>query len=86
MKTHTFNGRKYLIYDERIDGLCTVDGPADPYSITISPDLSPLRTLDVEIHEAIHAIEHDAPEETVERLGKELARWLWRRGYRKVES
>ena len=64
----------------QIDGLC------DPNNrtLTIRPKLSGERELDVAIHEMLHACHDDLAEEAVTETASDIARCLWRLGYRKT--
>ena len=82
MKTHTFNGKKYDI------DIC---GPLDGYAsqggknetMIIQCDIDTRKGLETLIHESLHACNWKAPEEDVLRTGKDIARFLWRLGYRR---
>jgi hypothetical protein len=83
VKTHTFRGRRYYISREKIDGYCEIPGePAD--EIWINPGLNPKDTLETEIHEALHALMRTRSDRLVTPMGRDLARFLWRLGYRKT--
>lgn len=45
-------------------------------------NLSYKSAMEVAIHEALHACDWDKSEEKVEQTGKDIARFLWRLGYR----
>jgi hypothetical protein len=81
-KTHTFNGVEYDldIREKPYKGMCAYpDGQAE---ITIMRRLDTRIGLDVAIHEATHALCPEVGEGDVTKLATELARWLWRLGYR----
>lgn len=84
VKTHTFNGRKYKIDVDILDGQC------DQYNTTntlqILTSLSTRKGLITVIHEALHAECWTASEETVERVSREVGSFLWRLGYRRVDN
>lgn len=70
--------------DADSDGDC--DKPnAYRKTIRIHPDLKPEREFDVLIHEMLHACSWDLSEEAVEETASDIARALWRLGYRKQE-
>ena len=78
-KTHTFNGIKYhLIFDE-LDGNCDTD---DKYWIIFERDLRKRVGLETVIHESLHACSWLASEEKVSRAAKDISRLLWNIGYR----
>lgn len=85
LRTHTFNGHKYVIRlynDEIIDGLCDNHrGDAEP-TIRIFTDLDSRTGLETCIHEAMHACNYMKSEEAVKVTAKDIARFLWRLGYR----
>lgn len=82
VKTHTFNGTKYHILFDEFDGICDTD---DKYWLVICPDLETKYGLEVAIHEALHACNWKAKEDKVEITAKDIARFLWRLGYRRVK-
>ena len=63
----------------KLDGLCD----ADHRTITVQPHLSGERELDVLIHEMLHACHWDLDETAIEETASDLARVLFRLGYRK---
>ena len=82
MKTHVFNGRKY---DINIMG--TIDGITDVprstiLSLVICTDLETKRGLETAIHESMHACNYMKREESVKQAAKDIARFLWRLGFR----
>lgn len=65
------------------DGFC--DSPSRRGKrILIRPGLRPERELDVTVHEITHAALWDLDEEAVEEFATDLARALYRLGYRKI--
>ena len=81
MNTHTFNGRKYQITVDRLDGMC--DTYKKERELVILADLNTRSGLETAIHEALHALKWSACEDTVTTSAHDLARFLWRLGYRK---
>ena len=63
----------------KLDGLCD----ADHRTITVQPHLTGERELDVLIHEMLHACHWDLAEESITETASDLARVLFRLGYRK---
>ena len=49
-----------------------------------NPKLKGLRKLEMFLHEPLHACLWDLDEEAVEETARDMARFLWRMGYRKV--
>lgn len=81
-KTHTFNGVKYYIILGELDGNCDTD---TKFWIILERDLSKRIGLETAIHEALHACSWKTEEEKVEQTAKDIARFLWNLGYRKVK-
>ena len=81
IKTHTFCGRKYIIDLEPYDGLCTC------YKLErelhVLRDLGTKAGLESVIHECLHACMWPASETRTEQTAADIARFLWRLGYRK---
>jgi len=80
-KTATFAGRLYHLIFGEMDGNCDTD---DKYWLMVESDLSKCVGLETVIHEALHACRWAAHEKTVDRDAKDIARFLWRLGYRKI--
>jgi len=86
VRTHTLNGRRYAIcIDAQRVGYCDVPSIDDRYELYADPTQGPRDFLETIVHEAIHAEFSDAPEADVDRAGREIARLLWRLGYRRKE-
>ena len=67
---------------DMIDGQC--DGPSVAGKrIHVDSALTGERELDVIVHELTHAAHWDLAEEAVDEFATDLARALWRLGYRK---
>ena len=64
--------------------LCQSDLSAK--EIVVDSRLTGLEELDTIIHEVNHAAEWSKKEEWVERFSTDMARILWRAGYRKVAA
>lgn len=79
----TFNGTDYEVDLEPISGITTPpDGKCSP-TIQITEGLHNTKlSLEVCIHEALHACQFEATEKKVNRTAKDLARFLWRLGWR----
>ena len=83
IKTHTFNGTKYDIELE-IDYLGRCDEP-NPKRGTVFVDtkgLSGVKLLEVFIHEGLHASNWKAKEGVVDRTARDIARFIYRCGYK----
>lgn len=83
IKTHTFCGKKYDIHvGEKLDGFTDTD---NHYGLVVERDLKSRVGLETTIHEALHACSWSTPEDKVEKIAYDIARFLWRLGYRKVK-
>ena len=81
IKTHTFNDKNYRIILDNLDGNCDTD---DYLWLIVERDLSKRVGLETVIHEALHACNWPAKEGEVTVTAHDIARFLWRLGYRKV--
>lgn len=90
IKTHVFNGNKYRIelvppYKLQHDlGSCEPPDKTDK-TIRINNTLDGIEELETLIHESTHAALFLIDEPTVEKFAKDLASFLWRWKYRKVQ-
>lgn len=82
VRTATLVGTKYDILIGEFDGVADTD---NRYSILIGRNLNTCAGLETLIHEALHGCNWHAKEELVENTAKDVARLLWRLGYRKIE-
>jgi len=82
IKTHTFGDIKYRIILDNLDGNCDTD---NYYWLIVERDLSKLVGLETVIHEALHACDWRAHEDRVSVTAKDIARFLWRLGYRRTK-
>ena len=83
VRQHTFNGKRYYIdiYNPHYAS-CDPPDSKDP-EITIADGLQyNEKTLELLIHESLHACNWDKSEEKVTRTAKDISRFLWRIGYR----
>ena len=84
VKTHTFNGTVYDLHIEAVDGLCDSPKPGGkPNFIVPVHDQDSRKFLESVIHEALHACNWKASEESVTQTAYDVARLLWRLGFRK---
>jgi len=81
-KTATFNGKKYHIIIDNLDGNCDTD---NKLWLVIERDLNKRIGLETAIHESLHACSWRTSEKKVEKTAKDIARFLWNLGYRKVK-
>jgi hypothetical protein len=83
IKTATFNKRKYNVYMGKLKG-CTTVGELPVNELYVRTDhLQDRMLLNTLIHESIHACDWDAPEKKVQQMATDIARFLWRVGYRR---
>ena len=83
--THTFNGRKYYIDIDKVDGWC------DQYKLNkrfihVVANPKTKNGLISIVHEALHAEDWAKTEEVVDRVSKEIGTFLWRLGFRLGEK
>ncbi len=81
VKTVRLGGKKWRWRYEPlkcVDGYCN----ADNRKIQIDTGLTGKRQLEIELHEAMHAIFPDLCEAAIGSGAEDLARLLWRLGYR----
>lgn len=57
----------------------------DEKLVEIDPRLSPKRALEVLIHEVVHCVHPEMPEDAVDRTGMIVGNILWKEGYRKTD-
>jgi hypothetical protein len=78
MKTHTFRGKRHIVtVEDRLDGV-TVPG-----EVMVNADLTGKAHLETCVHEAMHACWWQTPEAEVTGAARDIARFLWRLGYRR---
>lgn len=80
VKTATFNNTIYHIILGELDGNVDTD---DKYWLIAGRDLDKKVGLETIIHETLHACNWHASEELVETTARDIARFLWRLGYRR---
>jgi hypothetical protein len=85
----TIRGKKWHFKFAKVGdgnvGLC--DSPSTPNkTITVDPNQSELDVLDTCAHEILHAAYWDMGEEAIEEAATDLARALWRLGYRRTHD
>ena len=87
MKTATFRNKRYTVVmkKETAEAMGCCDAPNSPDKQIVIPKGTRLIDLDTSIHEALHACLWDLDEEAVEETAEDIARFLWRLGYRKVD-
>jgi len=85
VKTHTFRGNRYKIEIEKIilDGCCESVKEGSLPKLRVFTGLDSKKGLETVIHEALHACCFAKSEEIVNTTAKDVAKFLWRLGYRK---
>ena len=83
VKTHKFNGVKYDFHFGKFDGACDPPKTEGDPNIYINLDRTDTRQfLETLIHESLHACHYACSEERVTQTAYDIARLLWRMGYR----
>jgi len=84
IKSHSFRSRKWRIIDagQGNGGECHAPH-IKGREMCIPVDGDSFHDLEICIHESLHALFWDLDEEVVEESGHDLARLLWRMGWRK---
>jgi len=81
LKSHSFNGRKYIItVEEAPDGSCNQYNPER--ELAVHANMGTRNGLITAIHEGLHACSWPASEESVLQTSHDIGRFLWRLGYR----
>jgi len=73
----TIDGTKYKIDLEEVDGLCN-DGDCDPVIRLPKGFKRDRKSLEILVHEILHASNWGKTEKVVTRTAKDIARVLWR--------
>ena len=82
---HTFNKVPYdILILGPIDGMCDSPKCKRPH-LVICTDLKEEKGLETAIHEALHACSFSTGEEKINRTANDIARFLWRLGFRNSE-
>ena len=83
IRTAKFNGITYKIdISDPIDGLTDSPKPGGRPTLSVFTDLGTRKGLRIACHEALHACSFSTSEEKVDSTARDLARFLWRLGYR----
>ena len=80
VKTATFSGKKYHITIGEFDGLC--DTFKKERELIILTPINTRKGLETLIHESLHACNWHREEIFVESTARDVARFLWRLGFR----
>lgn len=91
IKSHTFRGKRWKIVWRKPPRTTKGDSDADcerpdstDKTIRINSKAAGLRELELELHEAAHASFWDWDEEAVEEAARDIAKFLWRIGWRRT--
>lgn len=85
----TILGKRYRLsfVRRRSDYLGTCDPPGTPgKTLKIVKGLDEAETLDVILHEILHAADWHRSEEWVDQVATDISKILWRLGYRRTEN
>lgn len=82
IKSHKFNGNKYDIHIGRIDGMADSPRATGPNLIINSEVENTRKFLETAIHESLHCCSFAKSEELVTQSAHDIARFLWRLGWR----
>jgi len=85
VKTHTFCSRKYHISTDRLDGMAEQEDDGRRWLYVMRP-MQTRAGLETTIHEALHACDWRARENEVTDIARDIARFLWRLGWRRVND
>ena len=84
LKTVKLNGIRYTVeLDKVMDGYVELPGEPETRILHVNKDLGPRDFLETLVHESLHASLPSEDEEQVTRVGREIAMFLWRLGYRR---
>lgn len=83
VRTHTFRNGVYDIERSDLDGSC-INYRKTSKEIWVSSTLTPPKELETWVHEAMHAAHPGMSEARVTRSASDIARLLWRLGYRRT--
>ena len=82
IKRHKFCGKVHDIDIDSFFGYCESPFPKRPTLYIDWYHLSDEHAMEISIHEALHACNWNKSEEVVAQTAKDIARFLWRLGYR----
>jgi len=84
VKTHTFAGVSYNVDVEgSFDGICEFSRSTKRPALRVAVDIDTQRGLETLLHECLHAEVWAKTEEVVDRASCDIARLLWRLGFRR---
>ena len=82
VKTHTFNGVNYDMHFGARYGDCDPPNKQKPNWVNCVDDPDSRKFMEISIHESLHAENWKASEEMVTQTAYDIARLLWRMGFR----
>jgi len=82
IKTHTFAGRRFHVIIDSVDGLCEKEESNETPNLFINAARPDRTILEAATHEAMHACFPTMSELRVTQSANDIARLLWRMGYR----
>lgn len=89
IRSHVFRGRRYTI-TSRLgkDAVGGCDGPpsVSGKELSLKRGLKGIELLTTAIHEGLHATNWDLDETTVDETSTDIAKFLWRLGFRQIDS
>ncbi len=85
LRSHTFRGKRWRVRFQAIkDKIGDIDSPNEPDKLLrLCPKTRGLEQMTAAIHEGLHACFWDIDEESIEPSAEDIAKFLWRLGYRK---
>ena len=87
VKTHTFAGVSYDVDVERpFDGICEFSQGTKRPALRVAIDVDTRKGLETLLHECLHAEVWAKTEEVVDRASYDIARLLWRLGFRREKK
>ena len=86
VRTHTFRGKRWRFLWETVRGNAVGYAERPGQTIQIDPRYCGRELLETIIHESLHACLWDLDEEAVTMTARDIARLLWRLGYRTEED
>lgn len=85
VRSHVFRGKRWKVrYRKMADCHGLTDAPQEPgKEIWLDPRTDGIEHLSTLLDEGIHCCQWDLDNEIVAEIATDLARWLWRMGYRR---
>jgi len=87
VKTHTFAEVLYDVdVEEPFEGICDFPRSGKRPALRVSADIDTQKGLESLLHECLHAEAWAKTEEVVDRASCDIARLLWRLGFRRIKK